>query len=206
MLNDLGTLVEQAIDAAIRFHIPGDLNSYSQLDSELQRAESLLLSAEPSPGRQDLLASVRAMRIDMAYDVENLDFVLALTSRFLQEVPASHPSFFSTILLRLRTLHRIGAHEEEIQTCAEIIKRPEVQGSEYVYLLEHLGRLHSGNIPEDGVLMEKMKEAVEALSAQGYSLPKNTHDPKLEQIAVEVAAELRRANRARGDAILAGET
>lgn len=205
MVGNIAAVAEQAIDETIRFYVPGDPDSFNRWNAELERVEDFLVSVEPSPDQRGLLASVRARRIDMAYDVDKLDLVLLWSAQFLQEVPATHSSFFVTVLLRLRALHRTGAHEEEVQTCLEVVRRPEVRGSEYVYLLEHLSHLHPGNISADKALAAKMQEAIDALSAQGYSLPENSHDGDLEQIAIRIANDLRKANRARGESLLAGD-
>jgi hypothetical protein len=204
MAADLARLVEDTIDAAIRSFYSGEGDNYIFWDSELQHLESILHEADLNPELQALLASVRAQRIFLAFDVSKHDLVLELTDQFVRDVPVGHPSFSSVASLRARCLHSIGAHEKEMREILELARKPEIQDGEYISLLEHLAKRHPGSIPQDNELVTKMQKAIAALRALGYeTLPGDSGEIELERLALEAASELRRVNREKGEALLA---
>lgn len=71
-------------------------------------------------------------------------------------------------------------------------------------LLENLGARHPGSIPSDEELLAKLMEAISALNVQGYEIvpPIASDKMRLDETALRVASELRRTNRAKGDALL----
>lgn len=207
MLDDTNALVDKAIDSTIRGFNPDEPSSFDRWDRELQEVEELLRDKTP-PGKQDLLAAVEAQRIVLAYEIGRFDLVLDRSSRFVLTYPASHPSFSNVAVLRMRSLHSTGAHEAEIQETLAIARRPEIKGGEYVSLLENLGVRHPGSIPSDEQLSAKLIEAISALNAQGYKIapPIASGKTRLDEVAILVARELRRVNRAKSEELLSGNT
>lgn len=204
MTTDLARLVEDTIDAAIRSFYSGGGDNYTFWDSELQNLESSINEADLTPELLNLLASVRAQRIFFAFDVSKHDLVLELTAQFVRDVPVGHPSFSSVASLRASCLHSVGAHEEEIREILELARKPEIQGSEYISLLDHLAKKHPESIPQESELVDKMQQAIAALRDLGYeTLPEYSGGTRLEQLTLETARELRRVNREKGEALLA---
>jgi hypothetical protein len=204
MVDDLANIVDATLDAAIRSFCPGDESSYAHWDSELRRLELSLREAPPTPEHQNLLATVHAHRIDLAFDVEKCELVLELSAQFVRDVHAGHPSFFSVAAVRARCLHSVGAHREEVREFLELARRPEIQDGEYISLLEYLAQRHPGDIPDDEELLGKMKKAIEALRALGYeTLPVDSGGMDLVRLTLQAAGELKRVNREKGEALLA---
>lgn len=207
MNNELARSVETTIDRMIRSLVHGDEESYAHWDAELERLELSLLEASSLPDRQQLFASLRAQRIQLAYDLDNCELVLEYSSPFVHEVPLSNPGFFSVATLRARCLHSVGAHRAEVEEVLQWALTPEIQGSEYLYFLEHLAKNHPGSIPEDDALFAKLREAVFSLRAKGYeTLVESVGNTGLERLVLEAAGELRRVNRERGEALLAASS
>jgi hypothetical protein len=204
MADDLARIVDATLDAAIRSFCPEDENSYTHWVSELQRLELSLHEVLPTPEQQNLLASVHAHRIELAFDVDKRELVLELSAQFVRDVHVGHPRFFSVATMRLRCLHSVGAHEQEVRELLELARRPEIQGGEYISLLEHLAQRHPGNIPDDGELSGKMKKAIEVLQALGYeTLPVDNGEMDFVRLTLQTASELKRVNREKGEALLA---
>lgn len=200
---DLKDLVERTIDFAIREFNPDDRDSYNRWDHELERVEEALRS---SPAQLDptLLSSICAARIRVAFEVGDFDVVISRTADFLDEFPASLPSFSLAASLRVSALHAVEAHEEEVREALKIGKMPEIGGSEYVYLLAGLSKRHPGCLPEDVELWEKLQQAVDDLREQGYDqLPQVLAGPtRVEESAQRIADDLRRINQQLGEALL----
>jgi hypothetical protein len=198
-------LAESAIDATIRGFDPEDRNSYEGWDRELKHAEDSLRS---SASELDplLLASVRAERIRIAFEVGRFGLVLEMTDEFLLIFPATFPSFSLVASLRTSALHATGAHEEEIREALQLARKPELRGSEYVHLLASLSKRHPGCLPIEEDLWRKLEQAIHDLRAQGYDmLPHPVNGPsQLEEMAGRVADELRRVNWERGESLLNG--
>jgi hypothetical protein len=205
VLDDVKALVDRAIDSTIRGFNPDEPSSFERWDKELQELEDLLRD-KTSSGKQDLLATVQGQRIALAYEIGRFDLVLDRSSRFVLAYPASHPSFSNVAVLRMRALHSTGAHKAEIYETLAIARRPEIKGGEYVSLLENLGVRHPGSIPSDEQLSAKLMEAISELNAQGYeiTLPIASGKTQLDETAMRVASELRRANRAKSEELLSG--
>jgi hypothetical protein len=201
---DLEALVERVIDEAIRTFEPREPTSFDRWNSELQRLESLLREEESLPDSQGLLATVQARRIAMAFEIARFDLVIAQSSQFVRAFPTIHPSFSNIANLRSCALHATGAHAAEIEETIAMARRPEVRGSEYVYLLAILSKQHPGCLPADEALSQKLQETIKDLQDQGYdTLPRSVNDPmQLEEMAGRIADELRRVNRERGEALL----
>jgi hypothetical protein len=88
----------------------------------------------------------------------------------------------------------------------ELARKPEIQGGDYVSILEHLASLHPESIFDEEFLFEKMKSAIDHLRKIGYvTLRSDVGNIGIEELAVQIARELRRINRERGEALLAGE-
>jgi hypothetical protein len=207
VLDDLTALVDRAIDSTIRRFNPDEPSSFDRWDKELESVEELLHDTA-SPSMQDLLATVQAQRIVLAYEIGRFDLVVGRSSRFVLVYPASHPSFSSVTVLRMRALHSTGAHEAEIHETLAIARRPEIKAGEYVSLLENLGARHPSSIPSDEQLSAKLMEAISALNAQGYEIvpPIASGKMRVAETAMRVASELRRANRAKAEELLSGGT
>jgi|SRR5215217_5487186 len=206
MVADLKALVEQTVDATIRSFNPDDLQSYDHWDAELRRLEDLLVEATFLPEQQIFLALVRAQRIGMAYDLGKVDLVLEQSTQFVRSFPASFPSFFLVATLRARALHITGAHEEELEEILRLVMKPEIHGSEFIFLLENLAKRHPGSLPSDELLAAKMREAISALREQGYDIlsPGDVFESQLEQTALRVASEIRQENQAKAEDLLTG--
>src|SRR5947209_4153092 len=174
MVDGLSDVVEKTLDSFIRSYRPDDEESYAYWEAELQRVESLLLEATTLPERQDLLASIRVERISLSYDQGNINRVLQQSSETLREAPSNHPSLFVVMVMRARSLHRLGMHEQEIQEILAFARKDSTQGGEYIRLLEHLGKKHPGSVPPDGQLLAKLHEAISAIRAQSYETFPNT--------------------------------
>jgi len=200
---DLKELVERTIDSTIREFNPDDRDSYNRWDAELERVEKSLRgsTAELDPM---LLPSICAERIRVNFEVGNFDLVTSSTAEFLEEFPASVPSFSLVASLRVSALHAMQAHEEEVREALKIGMMPEIGGSEYVYLLASLSERHPGCLPEDVDLWNKLQQAVDDLREQGYDqLPQVLDGPtRLEESAQRIADDLRRINRELGEALL----
>ena len=199
--------VEATIDALIRSFKPGDQKSYVLWDGELTRLEMSIQELASSSERQYLFASVRAQRVGLAFDVDKHEKVIELSDQFVCDVPVSHPSFFSVATLRARSLHSVGSHGVEVQELLELARKPEIQGGEYVSILEHLASLHPVSISDDIPLFEKMKSAIDDLRGIGYeTLRSDIGEIGIAELALQIASELRKINRDRGEALLAEET
>lgn len=201
---DLAVLVDKAIDEAIRTFDPDEPSSFDRWNDELKHLEALLREEASLPGSHDLLATVQAKRMALAFEIGRLDLVLDQSSQFVLTVSAAHPSFSNVAILRSLSLHAADAHISEIQEVLAIARRPEIKGGEYVSLLAGLGKRHPGSLPADEDLWQKLQRSIDGLRALGYdTLPQAVEGPEqLERIAVRVADELRRVNREREDALL----
>lgn len=203
MVDSLKDRVEQLVDATIRSFNPRDPASYEHWSVELERAEQSLEDSAAFPERQGLLASVLCARIDLAFDVGNIDFVLEHSARFLRVFRPGQPSFFTVATSRARALHIAGSHDQELREVMELVREPAIRGSEYVFLLENLCRRHPGSLPAEAHLVAKMKETLREFD--GLSLAA-ADDRGLEVTVLEVAAALRQANLAQARAVLANDT
>ncbi len=199
---DLKNLVERTIDSTIRGFDPEDRTSYERWDLELKHAEDSLRAASELDSL--LLASVCAERIRIAFEVAKFDVVIELTAQFLHDFPGTDPSYSVVALWRGSALHAAGDHEEEVREILQIARKPELHGSEYVHLLASLSKRHPGCLPADEDLWQKLKQTIDGLHALGYdTLPRAVNGPMhLEELAGRVTDELRRVNRARGEALL----
>lgn len=206
MTKPLADIVEQAIDRVIRSYIPDDPVTVQECDSDLQKVESLLTSAEAGSSVVDLLAHVRATRIFLAAEIGDAESVIRQSDDFLKTFSLSGLDFFNVQILRLRALHVTGSHETEIDEAIATARRPEIRGAEYVSLLENLAARHPESMSCDEQLSTKLQEAIAALNAIGYEIAPPIAGPEmLAETALWVASELRRANRAKGDALLLEE-
>lgn len=204
MTTDIVSLAEATIDAAIRSFLPGDEKGYSQWDAELQRVESLLGESRSTSEGRRVFASVRALRISMAFDVDRHELVLKLSGQFAQDVPVDDPSYFTVADLRACCLHIAGAHDQEVRELLDLIQKPEIPNHDFMAYIERLARRHPGNVPQDQDLVDRMKNAIAELRAMGYdSLPEDQGDTGLERLAMETLSEVRRVNRKKGEALLA---
>ena len=149
MADDLKALVEKALKDSILSFNRNVQGSFETWDAELERVERLVVLERASAGREDWLASIRAERIRLAWEVGKSDLLLERSQRFLQDSPPRVASYGTVVEVRARALHEAGAHGEERTLVLEAAAEPEIRGSEYVSLLAGLARRHAGSIPPD---------------------------------------------------------
>lgn len=207
MTSELRRLLAEVIDRSIRFCSPEEQEDYAGFDAELERLEAMILALDETAEKVDLLAQLQAHRIHLASEGSQHGRVVEASEAFLQEYSPVLLDFFNVAAARSRALHALGRHSDEIRETLEIAQRPELRGSEFVLLLENLAKRHPGGIPAEASLRLKMEEVVADLRVRGYtSLPAPPFaETSVEDLVLSVAANLRRANRAKGEALLAGD-
>jgi hypothetical protein len=203
-----GEIAERTIDWVIRSFRPDDPGTFEECDSELQRVEALLSSAGPGSDVPDLLAQIRAARISLAAEIGDAEAVVRQSEGFLKTCPPTRLDFCNVRTLRLRALHALGHHADELREALAAAKSPEVRGEDFVLLLEGLVKRHPGNLESEVLLQEKMSDALKQLGLAGYiNLPTSDQvSANLERAALEAAAEFRRVNRAKAEELLGGGT
>jgi hypothetical protein len=204
-VEDLKQEVTRTIDRVIRLFNSDNPASYGTWDVELENLQRRL--TEAAPPRPELLGSVLAQRIFLAYEVERVDHVLELSECFRRQVPAGHPSSPLVLLQRAHALHHKGAHEEEKREVIDAARHSEAQGSELLTLLNDLSNRHPGSIPTDDQLTTKIIDAVHLLRARGYgSLPLPSGDTSLLESEIhQIVRDIRRVNRLKAEALLTSE-
>lgn len=205
MSKDLERLVEINLDHVIRNFDPGSSESYRRCDVGLQELERRLGDLQVDSSH--LLARVLAQRISLASAAGETGLVLKVGARFLHSYEPSLPSYSVVAPLYARALHMAGEHEQESSFVYNLVRLSEVRGSDFLYLLENLARRHPGSLSDQITLLPKLKEEIESLREEScQSLPETSGQLiDLEQLVLAAAAELRRANRARAEALLSGE-
>jgi hypothetical protein len=205
--SELRRLLTEVIDRSIRFCSPEKPESYAEFDAELGRLETMALALNDTPEKLDLLAQLQSHRIHLASEAGQHSRVVEVSEAFIQEHSPALLDFFNVAAARSRALHALGRHGDEIRETVKIAQGSELRGSEFVLLLENLIKRHPGSIGNDASLLRKMEDAITHLHASGYTnLPEPPlGDASVEQLALNVAAELRRVNRTRGEALLAGD-
>jgi hypothetical protein len=190
-------------DSVIRQFQPHDSGSYEHWDNELDCLEEQVLSRSSSSETQALLASIRAQRVSIASEAGLLDQVLEQSDRFFSSCSnCTQAALVAT--LRSRALHATGEHEREIKETLDYLLRPDVGGSEYIFLLEELFRRHPG-VSVTKEVEAKMTDAISVLTKQNEDfagLSKGVVG-QVEVIARSVASEIRRIHREKAQAILA---
>jgi hypothetical protein len=196
--------VEWAISHAIQLvRLNNDPPSHQEADAELLSIEGVLSSLDPALASADHIPRVRATRIWLAADRGDANAVIQLSDSFARSCPRHLLDFFNVANLRLRALHTVGRHFDEIREAREVALH--LQGCEYVHLVAEVGQQHPGTFRGNhGVYFERLKQAIERLKQHGYAeLPTVLSGTgNLERIAVEAATELRRVNRARALEVL----
>jgi hypothetical protein len=204
MSTNLEALVEQTIDSTIRNIDPGDPKSYEKWVAELDRLEAALCKAEGLLNRLELLAMVRSTRIFLASDLEETDFVLGRSAEFLRDFPASTPSYFNVAFHRLQALHVAGEHENEIREALEIIRLPEIVGSEFLFLLDAWRVRHPNTIPEAADILAKTQAAIVNFREHGYEgLLDIDSSSRFEETLEALVERIRSIYQAKADAVLA---
>jgi len=205
MTKPLEDIVEQAIDRVIRLYRPDDPVTVKECDSDLQKVETLLTSTEAGSSVLGLLAHVRATRIFLAAEIGDAESVIRQGADFLNTFPPSGIDYFNVQILRLRALHALGQHTNEIQAALDAAMSHEVRNEDFVLLLEGLAKRHPRSLESAKSLQEKLRYVLEQLGLAGHeNLPSiDQVTTNLEQAVLDTAAELRRINEARTKAILA---
>jgi hypothetical protein len=206
MSESLEDLVERTIDWVIRSFRPDDSDTFNGSDAALQKVEMLLSSAEPGSIVLDLLVQVRATRIFLAAEIGDAEAVVRQSESFLRTCSPTRLDFFNVQNLRLRALHTLGHHSDELREALEAAKSTEVRSEDFVLLLEGLAKRHPGSFASDAFLQKKMSTALRQLVLCGYTnLPTPDQvSANLEQAALDAVAEFRRVNRAKAEELLSG--
>jgi hypothetical protein len=204
-MNDLELRVERTIDDVIRFFNSSDPQSYNRWDGELERLAEIL--AESEVATELLIGSVLAQRIYLALEIGKHDRVVALSTVFLRSIGTEHPSWYLVLKQRFEALHVEGLHNEELTEALAAVKRPEIRESGFLHLLADLSRRHPGSLAGDMELADKTVTAVSDLRARGYESLRQPsgHSEQLEEELREIVSEVNKINKARGNAVLAGE-
>lgn len=205
MTESLEDIVEEAIDRVIRSFSPDDHDTFGDCDSELQRVEALLSSSEPEPDVLALLARIHACRISLAAEIGDAGAIVRQSEYFLKTYPPAGLDSANVRAWRLRALHVLGRHSDELRETLEAAKMPEVLGEDFVLLLEGLAKRHPGSLASEALLQKKMRDVLKQLGLAGYAnLPAGDEvNADLERVALATAAEFRRVNEVRTNAILA---
>lgn len=205
MSEDLEALVEITLDRVIRSFDPGNSESYRKSEVALQELERRLGDLQVDSSY--LLPRILAQRISLAFAAGETDLVLKVGARFLQVYEPSLPSYSVVAPLYARALHMVGEHEQESSFVHNLVRLPEVRGSDFLYLLENLVRRHPGSLLDQIALLPKLKDEIENLREEGYpGLPETSGQLiEMEQLVLAAASELRRANKERAEALLSGE-
>ena len=173
----------------------------------LERLEQEL--HEVSPEQLSSRARLRAQRIAMAFDIGTMTKVIQLGDDFLRTFPPTAPSFALVTTLLVRALHFTGSHEREVHEALGAARRPEVGGSDFVFLLEWLATQHGDAISAAPDLEEKLGVSISALAATTYPDLRPSAAPSnasLKERAITAANEIRAAGRAHSAAVLARES
>jgi hypothetical protein len=207
-VDDLESQVENTIDQVIRSFSPANPQSYDHWDHELERLGQALADSTDLPSKELLLGSVLAERIRLAFETGKLDRVVALTALFLRNTRTEHPSWDYVLGRRAHALHLLGNHDQELSEVLKAVQRADSRGSEFLYLLAGLGARHPGIIVADAEMVSKTTEAVALLRSMGYErLTPPSGDPaQFENELHAIVTELKRVNRAKGEALLSGKS
>lgn len=200
-------VVERTIDWVIRSFRPDEPATFDDCDSELRRVEDLLSAVDADSSAHDLLGKIRAARIFLAADIGDAEEVVRKSGDFLERFPSSSLDSCNVRVLRLRALHALGQHSDELREGLDAAKDPEVRDWDFVLLLEGIAKRHPGSLGSEVVLQEKMTETLRKLDEEGYANLPSSDQVRVgfEQAVLDTAAEYRRVSEERTMAILAEE-
>jgi len=204
MNKTLDEIVDDVVGSAFKAFVPGDRGAFEKCDSELLEAEDLIISNVERPGARELLAQILSTRIWLAAEMGDAEAVLDKSEGFLKEFSSASLSYFNVLSLRLRSLHALDRHGDELREALEFAKDENIHGDLFIVLLEGIATRHPGSIGENAFLREKIERSLIELRMSGYSLPECAgEDLNLEHLVFAAAADLRLINQKRSMSLLA---
>jgi ribosomal protein S15P/S13E len=157
----IDSLVEETIHSVIIDFDPDVPDSYRRSTETLQNLEHHVeTSAADAASKRSLWVRIRTHLALMAYEVEDNARAERLASAVLALASPEDPDFSTAALIRIKSLHSLGSHDEEI---AEGLKHAETEvfaGHSLVYLLAYLARCHPKSIDWKDSLIARVKAYV----------------------------------------------
>lgn len=163
MSNDQG--IEQIVDGAIHDAIvnfdPELRESYRTYTETFLSLVHKVESARTSlASRGSLIARLKSHLAIMAFEVGDHSEAEKLTADVLELISSVDTDFTAVALIRIKSLHLLGRHEEEIAEALKYAESEAFQGHALVHLLAKLARDHPQSIKWRESLISRVKTYV----------------------------------------------
>ena len=160
-LTDIYQLVDETIHRALLEFDPGASGSYQLWGKVLSDLEDKIENFTLEPvTKNSLLVRIRSQLALMASMADNHADVERSTASILAAASPEEPSLFLAVLLRIKSLHQLGKHAQEIDEALKYVQLDKFPGQSLLHLLSELARDHPGEIAWSRDLFSRIEEYV----------------------------------------------
>jgi|GEM_PF-3888960 len=190
--SDIERIVEEAIHSVIVVFDPNYSISYRDCAEVLRLLAEKISLAPCAPAlRNKLMVRTKAQLASLAYEVGDNAAAERTTAEILALASPEEPDFLAMVMIRVKALHALGRHEEEIADVLRYACREKMDGHGLVHLLAYVVKRHPGKVELDEALLTRVRafvrdssELARRLSLQGL----DEGDPGEYVLAVAQAA------------------